>query len=103
MSPVAKHSDETYVELLRKDMAKTIHPVNKNATNVVDYRIYRLHDCNQAYSAHDARRLSKTTERIRVQIRQSMFDPDEPITVLSCLSTFRAAGLRNKISERAAV
>lgn len=96
---ISKNSNESYIELKESDKLSILYPVNEEFKEVVDLNTYRLNDKNQKYDEKIAKCISNMTDRIRVRMRQSTFDPAEPIFIFNFLTTFKTPCDSNGISE----
>ena len=69
----------------------------------LDYKTYRLNDRSTHYSHRVAGKISKWITRMKVQLGQKQFDPADPVSILSYLSTFKTACDSIGVHEGAAV
>lgn len=94
---------EAYVVLKDLEKPPVLYAVKKYFAEVVAYDTYPLNDKNKNYGDKLVRRISKIDDGIRVQMRQSIFNPARLISILIVFATFKAACDSKKISRGAAI
>jgi len=80
-----------------------LRPVNTHFRRALDYRTYLLNDRSTKFNSGVTKQIAKMVRRMDVQMKSQIFDPVDPITILSFLPAFKTACDSNGIHEGAAM
>lgn len=92
-------SDMIVDEISQTKWIQRIRPKNAFFRRVMDFHIYRLKNCTEHYDSSVLEQLAKWIEPVEKNMKDKMFDPRDPITILAFLSAFRTSCDKNGISE----
>lgn len=92
---------KVYVEADTTDLIP-LRPTNELYVDACDFNSYRLNNKNARYTASDRKKMRRYQKDLMVQLRSSLFDGKNPISVLNFLAEFVEACDLNKVHEGAA-
>lgn len=87
----------------KEDGPKVLRQIKIRFCDALDYHSCLLADKSPNYDYRVAKSRAKGAERLKVQIKASIFVSFDPISIMGVLSTFQLACDTNRIHERAAM